>query len=145
MNELFSIKSTRGSQRSTGNVDQVCFWGIATPVTRKRDPTMTLHRSSGGVTPSKCPNSRQRFQRRAAFLWIDPGPPLRFHPGLNLSGPTGLRPDRVNDFEIECHENAAPQSPVSPIRPHADTASPCFQRSALTIAYFRAEDLCSIY
>ncbi len=32
--------------RSTGemeNVDQVCFWGIATPVTRKRDPTMTLH------------------------------------------------------------------------------------------------------
>jgi hypothetical protein len=26
-----------GSERSTGNVDQVCFWGIATPVTRKRD------------------------------------------------------------------------------------------------------------
>src|SRR5208337_1968370 len=87
MNKLFSIKSTRGSQRSTGNVDQVCFWGIATPVTRKRDPTMTLHRSSGGVTLSKCPNSRQRFQRWAAFLWIDPGPPLRFHPGLNLSDP----------------------------------------------------------
>src|SRR5271157_6647909 len=38
MNKLFSIKSTRGSERSTGNVDQVCFWGIATPVTRQRDP-----------------------------------------------------------------------------------------------------------
>jgi len=41
MNKLFSIKSTRGSQRSTGN--QVCFWGIATPVTWKRDAIMTLH------------------------------------------------------------------------------------------------------
>src|SRR5271157_2495171 len=50
MNKLFSIKSTRGSERSTGNVDQVCFWGIATPVTRKRDlcAPESAHQQWGG-------------------------------------------------------------------------------------------------
>src|SRR5271166_1962771 len=33
-------------------------WGIAMPVTRKRDPTMTPYWSRGSVTLSKCPNSR---------------------------------------------------------------------------------------
>ncbi|HEY2122659.1 MAG TPA: hypothetical protein VGH07_03620, partial [Chthoniobacterales bacterium] len=35
-NKLFSIKSMRGFERLTGNVDQVCFWGITTPVTQER-------------------------------------------------------------------------------------------------------------
>src|SRR5271166_4568009 len=50
MNKLVSIKSTRGSERSTGYVDEVCFWGIATPVTQERDPTMTPQRSRRSVT-----------------------------------------------------------------------------------------------
>src|SRR5271166_5589074 len=50
MNKLVSIKSTRGSERSTGYVDEVCFWGIATPVTQERDPTMpeSAHQQWGG-------------------------------------------------------------------------------------------------
>jgi len=46
--------------------------------------------------------------------WVSVRRSPDFSPGLNLTGPSGLSADRVHDFQFVCHENAAPQSPVSP-------------------------------